>query len=238
MGSSWKVAYADFVTAMMAFFLLMWLVNAAPKETLQGLAGMFQAEATLGTNITSPLTTANNPMVQYVDKLDTREFKLNEAEKSQYAIAQLLKDFLMADAVPSSSSGISSDNVGVLLHITSDVMFQPNSEDLSPEGERVLDQVLQVMYKYKVFLIVRGHADSSETGAPKFPSKWELSSARANSAVRYMVGKGLDPSLVRSVAYADSQPLVPPNIPGAAAKNARIEFHFHRPEVKSTVVNY
>ncbi len=238
MGSSWKVAYADFVTAMMAFFLLMWLVNAAPKETLQGLAGMFQADASAGTNVISPLSVANNPMVQYVDKLDTREFKLSEAEKSQYAIAQLLKNFLMADAIPSSSSGISSDNVGVLLHITSDVMFQPNSEVISPEGERVLDTVIEVMRKYKVFLIVRGHADSSETGEPQFPSNWELSSARATAAVRYLISKGIAPNLVRSVAYADTSPLVPPDVPGAAAKNARIEFHFHRPEVKSTVVNY
>ncbi len=237
-GGSWKVAYADFVTAMMAFFLLMWLINMAPKETLEGLAGYFQADASKATNVISPVGTANNPLVQYVDKLDQREFKLDETEKSQYAIAKLLKDYLLADAVPASSSGISSDDVGVMLHITSDAMFHPNSEVLSAEGAQALDKVVEVMQKYKVFLVIRGHADRSETGAPNFPSKWELSSARANACVRYLVSKGVDPALIRSVAYADTTPLVPPDVPGAAAKNARVEFHFHRPEVRSTVVNY
>ena len=236
-GGAWKVAYADFVTAMMAFFLLMWLINPANKVDLKGMAGYFQPDATLGSMVTSPVGPANNPIVQYVDKLDTRD-KLSEAEQSQYAIAQLLKELLRADAVPSASSGISSDNVGVLLHITSDVMFTPNSEEIAIQGQRILDEVAGIMNKYKVFLIVRGHADSSETGAPKYPSNWELSSARANSAIRYLVSKGISPSLLRSVGYGDTSPLLPPGVPGAAQKNARVEFHFHRPEVKSTVVNY
>ncbi|MDL2291433.1 chemotaxis protein MotB, partial [Desulfovibrio sp. OttesenSCG-928-F20] len=53
-GSSWKVAYADFMTAMMAFFLVMWLLNMAPPETLQGIAGYFQADAQFSTNQASP----------------------------------------------------------------------------------------------------------------------------------------------------------------------------------------
>ena len=237
-GGSWKVAYADFVTAMMAFFLLMWILNMAPKETLKGLAGFFQSEAAALSSTVSPYSVSNNPIVQYVDKLDTREFKMDEVEQSHYAIAQALKQLLLQDALPSSSSGITSDGVGVMLHIISDLMFKPGTAEFTDEGKKILDQVADVMHKYKVYLVVRGHADTSETGAPMFPSKWELSAGRANAAVRLLIAKGINPNLIRSVAYADTRPRVPANVTGAAAQNSRVEFNFHRPEVMSTIVGY
>jgi len=237
-GGSWKVAYADFMTAMMAFFLLMWLLNATTEEQKKGLAGYFTPGATAMTNNASPVTIGNNPIVQYVDKLDQREFKLNEVEQSNYAIAQALKQFLLADSVPSASSGITTDGIGVMLHLTSNLMFEPGTANFTAEGQRALEEVVAVMFKYKVYLVVRGHADSSETGAPHYPSNWELSAGRANAAVRFIIGKGVSPNLIRSVAYADTRPRVPSNLPDAAAQNSRVEFNFHRPEVMSTVVGY
>lgn len=237
-GGSWKVAYADFMTAMMAFFLVMWLLNMAPKETLQGLAGYFQGDAKSMTNVVSPYGISNNPLVQYVDKMDTHEFKMSEIEESHYAIAQSLKQFLLKDALPSSSSGITSDGVGVLLHITSNLIFKPGTVEFTAEGGKVMQEVLDVMHKYKVYLVVRGHADASESGAPNYPSKWELSAARANAAVRYLIEHGIPANLVRSVAYADTRPQVPSTVPDAAGKNSRVEFNFHRPEVMSTIVGY
>lgn len=236
-GQSWKVAYADFMTAMMAFFLVMWLLNVASKETKEGLAGFFHLEAQNMTNSVSPYSLSNNPLIQYPeDKLDLR--KISEAEQSEYAIMQSLKQFMMKDAMPTAASGITSDGVGVLMHITSDLMFQPGTANFTPQGAKVMNEVLNVMAKYKVYLVVRGHADSSESGAPYYPSKWELSSARANSAVRYLIEHGVNASLVRSVAYADTRPLAPPTVPNHVQQNSRVEFNFHRPEVMSTIVGY
>lgn len=101
-----------------------------------------------------------------------------------------------------------------------------------------MQEVVDVMHKYKVYVVVRGHADSTETGEPYFPSKWELSAARANAAVRFLVDKGISPKLIRSVAYADTRPRVPATVPDSAAQNSRVEFNFHRPEVMSTIVGY
>ena len=237
-GGSWKVAYADFVTALMAFFLLMWILNTAKKETLEGVAGFFKEGAKYSGSYTiSPSSESNNPLVQYVDKLDTRA-PLNEVEQSQLAIARSLKNFLLQDALPSESSGITSDNIGVLLHITSDLMFQPGTVNFTAEGEQVLKEVVNVMRKYKVYLIVRGHADTTEDGAMGYPSKWELSAARANAAVRWLEAHGVPGKMMRSVAYGDTHPQVPSTIKGGVAKNSRVEFFFHRQEVMSTIVGY
>ena len=237
MSGSWKVAYADFVTAMMAFFLLMWILNMAPKETLDGLADMFSADAKGQSSAISPIS--DNGKKMRVDKLSTAEIKTSEDERSQLAIVQEIKAALQADLIPSGSSGVSSTSVGVLLHITGDVMFTPGSVDISDEGSKVLNEVIRVMEKYKVFVVVRGHSASGETGAPKFPSKWELSSARATAAARYIMEKGgISPNLVRTVAYADTRPLVPDTDPNASAKNRRVEFYFHRPEVMTSLGGY
>ncbi len=179
MGSAWKVAYADFVTAMMAFFLLRWGLNMVPPETRAGLAAYFSGERNFDSSSTSPVS--NNPFIQNTDKIDTRDLKINEVEKSHYAIAQKIKQMLMADAVPQSSSGISADDVGVQLRVNSDVLFKPGAVDFLPEGEKVLNSVLQVLKDYNLYLVVRGHADGNEA-RPPFASAWELSGARGGCA--------------------------------------------------------
>ncbi len=234
MSGSWKVAYADFVTAMMAFFLLMWILNMAPKETKNGLASYFAVDAAADSSVTSPLS--NDAAVTRVTGLDTRQSE--EVEKSHYAIARELENTI-GQTLPSAARGVSTNRAGVLLHTTGDALFKPNSVDVSAEGRKVLDEVIKVMKKYDVYLVVRGHTSRGETGAPAYPSKWELSSARATAVVRYLLEKSdIDPARVRTVAYADTRPLVPDTNPDASAKNRRVEFYFHRPEVMPPSMGY
>lgn len=235
MGGAWKVAYADFVTAMMAFFLLMWILNMVPPETKAGLAAYFRGERNFDSSSTSPVS--NNPFIQNTDKIDTRDLKISEVEKSHYAIAQKIKQMLMADAVPSSSSGISADDVGIQLRINSDVMFKPGTIDLMAGGEKVLDSVQKMLNEYNLYLVVRGHADPTEV-RPPYPSAWELSGARAAAMIRYLAERGIKPTRMRAVGYGDTRPLKPGIDEQSRAVNRRVEFFFHRPEVMSYSVVY
>ncbi len=235
MSSAWKVAYADFVTAMMAFFLLLWVLNMVPPETRAGLAAYFSGERNFDSSATSPVS--NNPFIQNTDKIDTRDLKISEVEKSLYAIAQKIKQMLMADAVPQSSSGISADDVGVQLRVNSDVMFRPGQVTLQPEGMKVLNEVLDIMKEYNLYLVVRGHADSGEARTP-FDSAWELSGARSAAVLRYLAEHGIKPTRMRGVAYGDTRPLKPGLSEESRAVNRRVEFFFHRPEVMSYSVVY
>lgn len=235
MSSAWKVAYADFVTAMMAFFLLLWVLNMVPPETRAGLAAYFSGERNFDSSSTSPIS--NNPFIQNTDKIDARDLKITEVERSHYAIAQKIKQMLMADAVPQQSSGISADDVGVQLRVNSDVMFRPGSIQLQPEGVRVLNDVLQIMKEYNLYLVVRGHADGSESHPP-YETAWELSGARAASVLRYLAEHGIKPTRLRGVAYGETRPLKPGVSEENRAVNRRVEFFFHRPEVMSYSVVY
>ena len=235
MGSAWKVAYADFVTAMMAFFLLLWVLNMVPPETRAGLAAYFSGERNFDSSATSPVS--NNPFIQNTDKIDTRDLKISEVEKSHYAIAQKIKQMLMADAIPQNASGISADDVGVQLRVNSDVMFRPGEITLQPQGIKVLNDVVQILREYNLYLVVRGHADSEEARGVN-PSAWELSGARAAAVLHYLADHGIKATRLRGVAYGETRPLKPGLDPASRAANRRVEFFFHRPEVMSYSVVY
>ena len=235
MAGAWKVAYADFVTAMMAFFLLLWILNMTPPETKAGLAAFFAGDRSYDSSSTSPIS--NNPFIQNTDKIDTRDIKVSEVEKTHYAIAQKLKQMLMADAVPQSATGVSADDVGVQLRVNSDMLFKPGSAELLPGADALLNDVLTILREYNLYLVVRGHA-SPEEARPPYPSNWELSGARAASVLRYLVDKGIKPTRLRGIAYADTRPLKPGIDEESRAVNRRVEFYFHRPEVMSYSVVY
>lgn len=236
MGSAWKVAYADFVTAMMAFFLLMWILNMTPPETKVGLAAFFAGDRNYDSSSTSPVS--NNPFIQNTDKLDTREFKITEVEKTHYAIAQKLKQMIMADATPQASTGISADDVGIQLRVNSDMLFKPGTAELAPDADKLMAEVLSVLNEYNLYLVVRGHADKEEV-RPPYPSSWELSGARSAAVLHYLAEKGgVKATRLRGVAYADTRPLKPGTDEDSKSMNRRVEFFFHRPEVMSYSVVY
>ena len=235
MGGAWKVAYADFVTAMMAFFLLLWVLSMVPPETRAGLAAYFSGDRNFDSSSTSPVS--NNPFIQNTDKIDTRDIKISEVEKSHYAIAQKIKQLLMADSVPQSASGISADDVGVQLRVSPDFNIKPGTVELLPEGDKVLSSVLSLMEEYNLYLVVRGHADSVEA-APPYASAWELSGARAAAMVNYLAQRGIKATRMRAVSYGDTRPLKPGIDEQSRAMNRRVEFFFHRPEVMSYSVVY
>ena len=237
MGSSWKVAYADFMTAMMAFFLLMWILNMTPPEAKQGLAACFAADKAFQTTEIAPIS--NNPFILDMSNISEQEFKISEAEKSHQEVAQKLSEMLMADSVPQSSTGISSDDVGVQLRISSDAMFKPGTAELLPDAGKVLAGVVSVMREYNLNLVVRGHTDSVEQALPPYNSSWELSGARAAAVLRYLVDAGhIKSTRLRGVAYGDTRPLEPGGSAESQAKNRRVDFVFHRPEIMSYGIVY
>ncbi len=228
-GSSWKVAYADFVTAMMAFFLLMWIMNMVPPGTQKQLEQYFKDEP--------------RPAGEAPPKTDTAEAQrlaaLNRDEAMRYAIAVRFKKIITEDPFFKASTGVSTDDVGVLLRIQNGMLFAPGSSELTGAARRILADVVDVLKTYNLYLVIRGHADAAEAAQGRQASDWELSGARAAAAARFLVVEGgIQPSRIRAVAYGDSRPLLPESAPGAAAGNRRVEFYFHRPEALSSRVLY
>lgn len=233
-GGSWKVAFADFMTAMMAFFLLLWLIAALKPQQKESLSIIFKdAKHDSRSDVKQAVVMAT--FIPKDAKMGMAEMNLSQQDRLKYEVALMVKELLAQEKELQSNSGISSDNAGVLMQVNSSVMFGANSAVLKPEAAKILDGVTNILLNQKVNLVIRGHTDDSESGNGLYPSKWELSAARAAAALRYVLAKGngaIAPTRLRAVGYADSRPLVPVISDENRAANRRVEFYYHSPEAE------
>lgn len=222
-GGSWKVAYADFMTAMMAFFLLMWILSMVPKEQQAQIAGFFQDPG--------GFSSGNSTLMSAPTAADPEAGKQFEVELFNLQLAEKLKDKLktvnMLDQV-----AVSVSQEGVNLRVPNDLTFASNSFALTPKGTRVVESVSSVLGD-KINVSVRGHADPSETGAPTFNSNWELSAVRAGIVADYLVNvMKVNPVKVSVSAYGATMPLGINDGSNGSPTNRRVEFLLYRSSIK------
>ena len=221
-GGSWKVAYADFVTAMMAFFLLLWLLSMVSPEKRAGLSEYFKnysvfkeiGASMLGGKESSVVNTqiqviqgqaGQNPRKELIDQAKSLTPSKEEIEKRLKAsIAEKLeslKDQVLIDVV----------DAGVRIQIVDkegSEMFRLGSADPTERAKDVLRVVAETITDLPNRVVIEGHTDSAPfRGAQN--TNWELSTSRASSARRELENKGLDSSrIARVVGYADQELLI------------------------------
>jgi len=229
-GGSWKVAYADFVTAMMAFFLLMWILNMVPPETKNIISTYFQpADNGKGPGGPQVLDVETNAMTPLARGIPNRDPAAEEAQR--FIIASRLKRVLMANPRLLDSSGLSADGTGVLLRVNNDIMYNPGSAQLTAEARRLIEGVEGVLKEYNMDLLVRGHAAAGEHAYGGFSTDWELSGARAAAAANQVLVDGaILPTRVRAISFGSTRPLRPSTTQANRLGNGRVEFYFHRPD--------
>ncbi|GAB7079386.1 flagellar motor protein MotB [Megalodesulfovibrio paquesii] len=222
-GGSWKVAYADFVTAMMALFLLMWLLLALNANQKEQISSVFRGERpkwvedgkggaalTSGSETAAAAAAKNLPMVQ---------------------VALGIKELVEQDPELQKVSGISSDDAGVYLHVDAPALFEDGATRLTPLARQTLERIATFLRSHNISLAVRGHASKTEPSAP-FASHWELSAARAATCTDFLSQQGgVDPQRLVASAYSDNRPLVPETADNATRKNARVDFYYFAHDV-------
>ncbi|WP_455921589.1 OmpA/MotB family protein [Pseudomonas putida] len=111
----------------------------------------------------------------------------------------------------------------VSFRLSSELLFESGQADLSQAGIGALQQLLPVLGKNSQPILVEGHTDAEKIQSPRFPSNWELSSARAASVVRYLQGNGVDGQRLRAVGFGDTHPLGDNATLAGRAENRRVE---------------
>lgn len=116
------------------------------------------------------------------------------------------------------------DNQGTLsFRLSSEFLFGSAQSDLSLEGVNALRQLVEVLGKNSHQVLVQGHTDSEQMHSPRYPSNWELSSARAASVVRYLQSNGVQGERLQAIGYGDTRPLADNSSPEGRARNRRVE---------------
>lgn len=111
---------------------------------------------------------------------------------------------------------------GVYLEVSDNILFALGSAELKQNGTVLLDELAQLLLEQKGIISVEGHTDDQPISNSRFPSNWELSSGRATTVTRYLIGKGMDPEQLRAVGYADTRPLESNATSAGRARNRRV----------------
>ena len=117
------------------------------------------------------------------------------------------------------------DERGLVVHVVSDgVLYDAESASLRADGVRVLNAIAPTLAGLPNQLRIEGHTNSIPvTPGGRYPSNWELSTDRATTVVRYLIGWGLPPNRMSATGYADTQPLVPNTDPSSVTVNRRVD---------------
>lgn len=113
------------------------------------------------------------------------------------------------------------------LQIPDSILFAAGTATLSEAGQPLLDRIAAAFQGNSHDISIEGHTDSMPIQSARFPSNWELSSARAAMVLRYFIARGIDPRRMRAIGYADTRPLVPNDSPDSRARNRRVELILH-----------
>ena len=220
-GGAWKVASADFVTAMMALFLVLWLVSQADMKLKQAIANYFRAPGVFDTVQGGILSQAKkvSQEPQNLTSKDDEQMLFETAQRLREQFSSRPEFSKYKDQVK-----IEITDEGLRIQLVDDaeqVSFPTGSSELTPEARAILETIANDLCTLPNKINVGGHTDSRVYASPNGYTNWELSTDRANAARRVIDAVCVRPNQIhRVVGFADTVPL-DPNDPYAAA-NRRI----------------
>jgi chemotaxis protein MotB len=200
-GGAWKVAYADFVTAMMSLFIVLWLMNSTP-QIKKAVSGYFN----------DPLGRASDTGT---DRLGDGP-NISIDEKNVAKLRDAIQKAIMKQADLSKLSKnvkITITNEGLRIELLEDkggTFFDSGSARMSDTGIKLLDVIASQLLPLPNHLMIEGHTDAQPYSADNTYTNWDLSTDRANSARRVLQQQGLPDSRISQVrGYADQMLRVP-----------------------------
>ncbi|MBI5233575.1 MAG: OmpA family protein [Deltaproteobacteria bacterium] len=213
-GGAWKVAYADFVTAMMAFFIVLWLIAMLSIQTREAVAvyfrsyTIFKGSAAGGAKGISLMK--GNPVKLENEASETQSGK--DASKEididlSTVIEQRLQDFKDQVLVFTTTDGVRIEVVDKV----GQPMFDAGGAILKKDGDNILRMVAVALKDIDSEIAIEGHTDKYSLGKDEY-TNWELAADRANAARRALIGHDIGDNKIKQVtSFADINPINPDN---------------------------
>ena len=237
----WLLTYSDMITLLMALFIVMWsmaTVNTTKYEALSvSLKEAFSGKILPGgeaivrpgssTHDSPPAPEPPIPTIVPATKAsegdgkrsDAAEKESEDLEKLKAQIDAWSRDHGLADEVQTSIA-----KRGLVVTVLTDrVLFDSGQADLKPASHSLLDALARLLKTtVRNPIQVEGNTDNVPVSG-RFPTNWELSTARATSVVRYLIGRGVSPDRLAATGYADRHPIASNATDGGRRRNRRVE---------------
>jgi chemotaxis protein MotB len=227
----WLVSYADFMTLLFAFFVVMYAISSVNQGKYRVLSDSivqaFQEKQTSDKMIN--MTAKNNSILPGTGRPIGKAAPMKGVPgKKENAETEHMKS-IAKDVVGAMSSLVQQGQVkvtqsarGITVEINASTLFPSGEATLQPASSQALAAVAKVLAETDNPIQVEGHTDDQPIKSPVYPSNWELSSARAASVVRLLAEQGVPPGRMVAVGYADNKPLDTNATPDGRARNRRV----------------
>jgi chemotaxis protein MotB len=224
----WLVSYADFITLLFAFFVVMYAISTLNEGKYRvlsdALVTAFRHDrvVTPQTNGAAPMnrSSATPPLLPRPGPRVADPLR-REQERRLLDLASRIKDAL-APLMKTGQVRLTQLPRGIAVEINASVLFAPAQATLQPESIAALQAVAEVLAKASDPVQVEGHTDNVPIASAVFPSNWELASARASAVVRLFVQSGMDPARLAAIGYADNRPVERNDTAEGRARNRRV----------------
>ncbi len=234
----WLVSYADFITLLFAFFVVMYSISAVNEGKYRVLSDSISAafdptrdglpiklssplrppvvERDMLTNRVSPASPENQYPNVDTGPQPTREDRLNLSRISSQ-IKRSLAPLIDQDLIR-----VINNDLWVEIEIKSSILFKSGSARLSRQARTVLKKIARILAKFPNHIQVEGFTDNIPIRTPTYPSNWELSAARAASVVHLFTQSGIPPKHLSAIGYAEFKPIASNKTAEGRQKNRRI----------------
>lgn len=176
----WVVSYADFVTMLLALFMVLYAVVQIDNQKMAELQTQMQEKF----NISQKMGYNN--------------------VKGEDALEKIFKEHLSQ----SKSINLIKEQRGMVIRINDKMLFDEGSAVVKPEAEKSLGEIVKILTKIDNPVIIEGHTDSTPIKNKKYSSNWELSTARATNIIAYMQKNGkINPKRLSAVGYGEYVPI-------------------------------
>ncbi|MDI3317362.1 MAG: flagellar motor protein MotB [Bacillota bacterium] len=216
----WLLTYADMITLLLAFFIVLYSMSQLDQAKYQQLAQTLRSLLNGGGSsaiVVPGATTQGQDILRPVPhRGETQEG--GDLRAIGERVAAALRQRGLGDRVQVVLTGHELE-----ISLGESVFFDTGSADLKPAALPVLDSIGAALRPLPNPVEVHGFADSRPINTGLFPSNWELSAYRATTVIRYLQSQGIDPRRLSGVAYGEYHPLVPDSDPAHMALNRRVD---------------
>ena len=219
----WLISFADFVTLLFAFFVVMYAISAVNESKYRVLANSL-GDA-FGRTPSTDASVPQLPTMTLPPEVKQRTLKQQQAIEEQEHMTEVASNLLdvMAPLVKEGKVRVTQSRRGVSIEINANVLFAAGQAELEPQSLTVLRAVAEHLRNEPFNLEITGHTDTTPISNSVFASNWELSAVRASSVVRLLADNGIAPVRLFAIGREASQPIASNDTAEGRARNRRVE---------------
>lgn len=235
---AWMCTFADMVTLLMCFFVLLFAMSTTQQETFKEL--VLSLRTALGVQELPEAGTREGLMFQSTSAEDKAPEAVDElgglVQKEIEDIVSDVKELIMYNKLAGMVK-VEENESGATITISDVVLFGPGETKMSQSGLDVMAKVAHVLAQFNYPIKISGHTDNTPIHTDKFPSNWELSANRACDVVRFLISTGIKPNYLTAEAYAEYKPIAINSTEAGRARNRRVEIVYERQNI-AEVLSY